>query len=319
MEIFRKLEINLPFLQALKLPPFSRFIKEFIAGKVQSDGKIVIWENVSAVIQKKKLPSKRTDPGMFTLPITIGDVEHAMCDLVASINVLPLSVYKKLIGARMVDTKVAIQLADRSCISPEGVLENVIVKSESAGSSGVLLGRPFLRTSKTIIDVFDGTIGLDYHGEKYTFNINEAMRKPIDVENLHSVDVNTPLVQEYLETELMDEQFVGSEMSNLIEEEVAGWSEAVKTQGLTDQEITDAIMDFCQKPISAGSSGSLQLASLEKVPEMKDSATQNMEKDPLPFEGTPVKKELKTISPGLKYTYLGENETLPVIINNKLT
>ncbi|KAL1568702.1 hypothetical protein AAHA92_00283 [Salvia divinorum] len=56
MEIFGKLEINLPFLQALKLPPFSRFIKEFIAGNTQSNGKIVIGENVSAVIQKRKLP-----------------------------------------------------------------------------------------------------------------------------------------------------------------------------------------------------------------------------------------------------------------------
>ncbi|KAL1532999.1 hypothetical protein AAHA92_32946 [Salvia divinorum] len=75
MEIFGKLEINLPFLQALKLPPFSRFIKEFIARKAKTDGKIIIGENVSAVIQKRKLPSKRTDPGMFTLPITIGDVK----------------------------------------------------------------------------------------------------------------------------------------------------------------------------------------------------------------------------------------------------
>ncbi|KAL1563534.1 hypothetical protein AAHA92_05990 [Salvia divinorum] len=186
MEIFGKLEINLLFLQALKLPLFSRFIKEFIAGKAQSDGKIVIGENVSAVIQKRELPSKRTDPGMFTLPITIGDVEveHAMCDLGASINVLPLSV-------------------------PKGVLENVIVKiydflypadfhvirmseSEAAGTGGVLLGRPFLRTAKTIIDVFDGTICLDFHGGKYTFNIDEAMKKPMDVENLQSVDVMTP-------------------------------------------------------------------------------------------------------------------------------
>ncbi|KAL1557222.1 hypothetical protein AAHA92_12733 [Salvia divinorum] len=106
MEIFGKLEINLPFLQALKLPPFSRFIKEFIAGKAKSDGKIVIGKNVSVVIQKRKLPSKQNDPGMFTLPITIGGVkiEHAMCDLGALINVLPLSVYQRMIGARMVDT-----------------------------------------------------------------------------------------------------------------------------------------------------------------------------------------------------------------------
>ncbi|XP_042067165.1 uncharacterized protein LOC121810465 [Salvia splendens] len=130
MEIFCKLEINLPFLQALELPPFSRFIKDFIVGKAKADGKIVIEESVSAVIQKKRLRSKRTDPEMFTLPIIIGDfkIEHAMCDLGASINVLPFSVYKKLTGVRLVDTKVVIQLADRSCISPEGVLENVIVR-----------------------------------------------------------------------------------------------------------------------------------------------------------------------------------------------
>ncbi|XP_042038281.1 uncharacterized protein LOC121784171 [Salvia splendens] len=179
MEIFGKLEINLPFLQALKLSLFSKFIKEFIAGKTKPNGKIVIGENISAVIQKRRLPSKRTDPCMFTLPISIGNVrvEHAMCDLGALINVLPLSLYKKLVGVRLVDTKVVIQLADRSCISPEGVLENVIVKvhdflypadfhvikmseNKSVESSGVLLGRPFLRTTKTIIDVFDGIICL---------------------------------------------------------------------------------------------------------------------------------------------------------------
>ncbi|XP_047942981.1 uncharacterized protein LOC125189791 [Salvia hispanica] len=62
MEIFSKLEINLPFLQALKMPAFSKFIKEFIAGKTKPDGKIVIGENVSAVIQKRRMPSKCTDP-----------------------------------------------------------------------------------------------------------------------------------------------------------------------------------------------------------------------------------------------------------------
>ncbi|XP_047961453.1 uncharacterized protein LOC125206210 [Salvia hispanica] len=254
MEIFGKLEINLPFLQALKLPTFSKFIKEFIAGKTKPDGKIVIGENMSAVIQKRRMSSKCTDPGMFTLPISLGDIkiEHAMCDLGASINVLPFSIYKKLIGVSLVDTKVVIQLADSTCISPEGVLENVIVKvhdflypidfhvikmsdNESAESSGVLLGRPFLRTTKTIIDVFDGTICLDYHGEKYTFNIDEAMKKPLDVENLHSVDVINPLVQEYLETELMHEQFNNSELSQSVDKEVAGWCETLLTRNVTDE------------------------------------------------------------------------------------
>ncbi|XP_042056325.1 uncharacterized protein LOC121800902 [Salvia splendens] len=145
--------------EALKLPLFSKFIKEFIARKTKFNGKIVIGENVSAMIQKRRMPLKRTDPGMFTLPISIEDIkiEHAMCDLGAS-NVLPQSIYKKM------------------------------SENESAESSGVLLGRPFLRTAKTIIDVFDGTICPDYHGEKFTFNIDESMKKPLDVENLHAVD-----------------------------------------------------------------------------------------------------------------------------------
>ncbi|XP_042051467.1 uncharacterized protein LOC121796745 [Salvia splendens] len=249
MEIFGKLEINLPFLQTLRLPPFSRFIKDFIAGKAKVDGKIVIGENVSAVIQKKRLPSKRTDLGMFTLPIIIGDVkiEHDMCDLGVSINVLSFSVYKRLTGVSLVDTKVVIQLVDRSCISLEGVLGNVIVRmhdflypadfhvirmneSEAGESSGVLLGRPFLRTTKTIIDVSDVTICLDYHGEKFTFNIDKAMKKPLDIENLHSLDVIYPLVQEFLETELLQEQPAAAELNDSIEEEVSRWCETLLTQ-----------------------------------------------------------------------------------------
>ncbi|XP_042051631.1 uncharacterized protein LOC121796939 [Salvia splendens] len=117
-------------VKCLKPYPISWRFLDFIAGKSKADGKIVIGESVSVVIQKKRLPPKRTDPGMFTLPIIIGDVkiEHAMCDLGASINVMPFSVYKRLTGVSLVHTKVVIQLAHRSCISPEGVLENVIVR-----------------------------------------------------------------------------------------------------------------------------------------------------------------------------------------------
>ncbi|XP_057791339.1 uncharacterized protein LOC131008482 [Salvia miltiorrhiza] len=165
MKIFGKLEINLPFLQALKIPPLSKFVKDFIAGKSKESGKIVMGENVSAVIQKE-LPPKCKDPCMFSLQIFIGDtrIEHAMCDLGASINVMHLAVYNSLSGVELVETRVVIQLADRSCVHPEGLLENVLVRvnnfvyladfyvvrmsgMQSNGSSGVLLGRPFLRTA----------------------------------------------------------------------------------------------------------------------------------------------------------------------------
>ncbi|XP_042051434.1 uncharacterized protein LOC121796707 [Salvia splendens] len=338
MEIFGKLEINLPFLQALKLHPFSRFIKDFIAGKAKPDGKIVIGESVFAVIQKRMLPSKRTDPGMFTLPIIIWNVkiEHAMCDMRASINVLPFSVYKRLTEVSLVDIKVVIQLADRSCISHEGVLENVIVRVhdflyptdfhvirmnefEDGETSGVLLGMSFLRTAKTIIDVSDSTICLDYHGEKFTFNIDKVMKKPMDTENLHSLVVIYPLVQECLETELLQEQLAAAELNDSIEEEVSGWCDTILTQNMTDEEINDAIMRFFQKSTSTGSTGFAQLSSLEKVSDFDELAAKNIEKNPLPQEAVTLKKELKTLSPGLKYAYLRDEETFLVIINSQLT
>ncbi|XP_057808698.1 uncharacterized protein LOC131023170 [Salvia miltiorrhiza] len=89
VKIFGKLEVNLPFLQALKIPPFGKFVKNFIVGKSKATGKIVMGENVSAAI-KKELPAKCKDP-------------------------------------ELVDTRVVIQLADRSCVHPEGLLENVLV------------------------------------------------------------------------------------------------------------------------------------------------------------------------------------------------
>ncbi|KAL1531312.1 hypothetical protein AAHA92_34003 [Salvia divinorum] len=187
----------------------------------------------------------------------------------------------------------------------------------SAGSGGVLLGRPFLRTAKTIIDVSDGTICLDYHGEKYTFSINEAMKKPMDVENLHSVDVIAPLVQDYLEEELLQEKFEGAGGCKELEKEVAGWCQEMQTQGLTDQEITKAIRNFT--PQATRSGRPLQLAKAEEVSGPDVANEKKIERNPLQSEEGPEKKELKKLPPGLKYSYLGKNESLPVIISSKLT
>ncbi|XP_042067186.1 uncharacterized protein LOC121810490 [Salvia splendens] len=218
--MFKDVEVKVPLLTALKMPPISKFIKDYLAGKVNEDERMITEENVSAVILWSNLPSKKTDAGMFTLPISIGDiqVEHAMCDLGASINVLPYAIYKKLGEAKLVDTDIMIQLADRSCIHPRGILEDVIMKvnnflypadffvikmTEPAEkeSSGVLLGRPFPSMANTIIDVRNRTISLDFNGEQFTFNIGEAMKRPADNENVYSVDVTEPLGQEYLEEE----------------------------------------------------------------------------------------------------------------------
>ena len=100
MEIFKKLHINIPFVEALEqMPGYVKFMKDILPKKrkVGNYETVVLSEEFSATLQNK-LPPKLKDPSSFTIPCAIGDVvfEKALCDLGASINLMPLSILKKL-------------------------------------------------------------------------------------------------------------------------------------------------------------------------------------------------------------------------------
>ncbi|KAL0372339.1 UNVERIFIED_CONTAM: hypothetical protein Scaly_0915500 [Sesamum calycinum] len=174
LETLRKVEVNIPLLDVIKqVPRYAKFLKELCTNKSKLRGneRVSMGENVSAILQRK-LPPKCKDPGMFSIPCKIGNIgiEKAMCDLGASINVMPLSIYKSLNIGPLKETGVVIQLADRSIVYPKGVLEDILVQvnelifpadfyvldmteNTSPNSTSILLGRPFLKTSKTKIDV----------------------------------------------------------------------------------------------------------------------------------------------------------------------
>ncbi|XP_057785259.1 uncharacterized protein LOC131002809 [Salvia miltiorrhiza] len=166
VKIFKKVEVNMPLLVALRsMPRCAKFLKELCTRKVKytDDAKFQVGESVSAVLQRD-MPIKCGDPGMFYIPCVIGTmkVEKAMLDLGASINVMPLSMYQDLEIGPLKPTRVVIQLADRSSVYPEGILEDVLVKVEElifpadfyildmgkskARDPVILLGRPFLKT-----------------------------------------------------------------------------------------------------------------------------------------------------------------------------
>lgn len=92
---------------------------------------VALTEEVSAVLQRK-LPPKLKDPGSFTIPCIIGSMEfkRCLCDLGANINLMPLSVFKKLGLPDPTPTNVTLQLVDRSLTYPRGIVENVLVKVE---------------------------------------------------------------------------------------------------------------------------------------------------------------------------------------------
>nr|XP_016504791.1 PREDICTED: uncharacterized protein LOC107822739 [Nicotiana tabacum] len=75
-------------------------------------------------------PVELKDSGSFTIPMRIGeiDVGRALCDLVASINLMSLSVFKQLGLGALTPTTVMLQLADRSYVYPEGVMEDVLLQ-----------------------------------------------------------------------------------------------------------------------------------------------------------------------------------------------
>ncbi|XP_056695527.1 uncharacterized protein [Spinacia oleracea] len=207
LETFRKIEVNIPLLDAIKqVPRYAKFLKELCTNKRQfrPSEKVSMGENISAIIQKK-LPPKCKDHGMFCIPCKIGDskFERCMLDLGASINVMPKSIYDTLNVGSLSKTDIVIQLADRSNAFPIGVLEDVLVQvnelvfpadfyvldmGDRCDSVPLLLCRPFLKTSKTKIDVHEGNLTMKFDGEIIKFNIFDAMRYPSDINNVSSID-----------------------------------------------------------------------------------------------------------------------------------
>ena len=127
----------------------------------------------SAVI-KKNLPEKMKDPGSFTIPCTIGgfEIKKALCYSGASINLMPLSVARKLSLGELTSTTVTLQMADRTMAKPEGVIEDVLVKVgkfvfpvdfiildiEEDSQVPLLLGRLFLAIGAALIDMQKGVL-----------------------------------------------------------------------------------------------------------------------------------------------------------------
>ena len=118
-----------------------------------------------------------------------------MLDLGASINVMPYSIYSSLNLGPLEETGVVIQLADRSNIYPRGVVEDVLVQVDelvfladfyiidmeyeaSYNPTPIVLGRPFLKTTRAMINVHDGVLTMEFDSEVVKFNLFESMKHP---------------------------------------------------------------------------------------------------------------------------------------------
>ncbi|XP_017620912.1 uncharacterized protein LOC108465108 [Gossypium arboreum] len=130
---------------------------------------IALIEGCSSVLTNE-LPPKMKDPRSFTIPCSINNhyLGKALYGLRASINLMPLSSFKKLGIGPIKPTTMTLQLADRSLAQPEGKIKDVLVRvdkfiflanfiildCEADIEVPIILGRSFLATGQTLIDVY---------------------------------------------------------------------------------------------------------------------------------------------------------------------
>ncbi|XP_050238275.1 uncharacterized protein LOC126687762 [Mercurialis annua] len=179
LEIFKKLQINLSLADALReMPQYAKFLKDIITNKRSWDsGTTVPIPEVCSSIILNDLPAKLKNPGSFSIPCTIGNMSsiNCLCDLGASINLMPLTLFRTLCGDQTVkSTSMVLQQADHSLKRPFGIVEDVLVKVDKFifpvdfvildyavdKECPMILGRPFMNTGRALIDVHGGKLTL---------------------------------------------------------------------------------------------------------------------------------------------------------------
>ena len=109
--MFKKLQMNIPFIEVIAhMPYYAKFLKELVSNKkkLEEYATISFTKECSAVLQNK-LPPKLKDLGSFTIPCTIGThgIKRSLCDLGASVNLMPSSIFNKLGIGELVPTTIS--------------------------------------------------------------------------------------------------------------------------------------------------------------------------------------------------------------------
>jgi hypothetical protein len=137
LDIFKKVELNTHLIDGIKkISKYAKFLKDLCtnkrAYKLKRYKTVSMGEVVSAVVQKN-LSLKQKDLGVFIIPCVIGNAsfKRALCDLGASISVMPKHVYDSLSFKPLIKTSIVLQLVDCSFVYPLGVIEDVLVKINS--------------------------------------------------------------------------------------------------------------------------------------------------------------------------------------------
>ncbi|GKC20256.1 reverse transcriptase domain-containing protein, partial [Tanacetum coccineum] len=285
----------------LLMPRFAPTIKSLLMNKEKllELAKIPLNENCSAMILKK-LPEKLGDPYKFLIPCNFPgiDVCHALADLGTSINLMPLSIWKKLSLPELTPTRrMTLELADRSITHPKGLAEDVYVKVgkfhfptdfvvvdfKADPRVPLILGRSFLSTGRALINVYGEEITLRYAPELLWFSNKSSGGNP----TLTSEPLTSEFILEEIKAYLKDDSI--SPEIDQAEFDPKGDIFLIENL-LNNDPFQLLLMDPKQGEIIKTKS------SMEE----------------------PLELELKDLPSHLEYAYLEENDKLPVIISKGL-
>ncbi|XP_058776313.1 uncharacterized protein LOC131650626 [Vicia villosa] len=334
LDMFRKVAVNIPLLDVIKqVPRYAKFLKDLCTNKrkVKGSDRVNLGRSISAFIQPEQsvsaisqvLPQKCKDPGTFTIPCTIGDKKFDNCllDLGAGINVMPTSIYNNLCLGPMQHTGLIVQLANRSNARPTGIVEDVLVQvndlifpadfyildmegETKSSRAPIILGRPFMKTAKTKVDVDDGTMSMEFGDIVAKFNIFDAMKHPVEEHSVFNIE---------LISELVDESC--SELFALDFPSLSDFDDNYSCPDCTDTNVCVlcAEIDASLQPDTFPSGEVVTDEVVFAVDALDIPAAPS-----LPSIIQPPSLELKELPGNLKYAYLEHNEKLPVIISSNL-
>ncbi|GJT51289.1 reverse transcriptase domain-containing protein [Tanacetum coccineum] len=199
--------VNNPKTYELKLPyPERRNVEkrqEKDKEKLEELANTPLSENCSAVILKK-LPEKLGDSCRFTIPCDFSKLKcQGLADLGASINLMPLSVFHRLGFTNLESTQMTLELANRQLCRPDGICKDVLVPVGKFTYPAdfvvvdyvpdeqipLILGRPFLRTARALIDVYDEKLILRDGNESLTLNMQSEKSKLNGIQKVESINM----------------------------------------------------------------------------------------------------------------------------------
>nr|GEX80537.1 reverse transcriptase domain-containing protein [Tanacetum cinerariifolium] len=359
-KIFKEMSFEISFMDALTLmPKFASTLKALIGNKekLSEMARTTMNEHCSAVILNK-LPKKLGDPAKFLIPYEFPGMDEclALADLGASINLMPLSVWKGFSLSELTPTCMTLELTDRSVSKPIGIAKDISVKVgvfhfpadfvvvdfKPDPRVPLIIERYFLKTGRALIDVYEGELTLRIRKEAITYNLDQTVRYSANYDQMTANKIDV-ICEIYSQEVLGFSDVIASGNPTSYDDPIVSTTSPTLTPfGDSDFllfEKVDAFLSLEDDPNSPKFDPSyydpggdiLLLESIlnseplpplpnheQYLPSYKKELKVCKAKTGKSFVDEPPEVELKDLTPHLEYAFLEGDKKLPVIIAKEL-